>query len=299
MAIERQGLSNLVLTEGMDMRRHSSFSTGGKAEYYAEPRSVFDCLIALETAYRKNLSITVIGAGTHVLVSDSGIPGLVISTASMRGMSIKGNLLIASAGETLDNIINIAIEHNLTGLEEIAGIPGTIAGAVSVNASANGSAISDFFFYADYITPDGKIHRRPGFHDSFRKQKSPFLSSDLIISVALRLTPSRASAEARVRKERFVEMMYIPPCRRFSGEIFRDPAEMKADEAIRLAGLTGPNGSRAEFSEYQPNSILTYPGCASDEIYHLIRMGEERVREKLGIRLERSITLLGEFTDPL
>ena len=122
MAIERQGLSNLVLTEGMDMRRHSSFSTGGKAEYYAEPRSVFDCLIALETAYRKNLSITVIGAGTHVLVSDSGIPGLVISTASMRGMSIKGNLLIASAGETLDNIINIAIEHNLTGLEEIAGV---------------------------------------------------------------------------------------------------------------------------------------------------------------------------------
>lgn len=286
---------SLVLTEGMDMKKHSSFSTGGRAEYYAEPRNIYDFISILEVAYKKGLEVTVIGAGTHVLVSDDGIPGLVISTSSMKGMSIKGDLVITAPGESLDNVINIAIEHNLIGLEEIAGIPGTIAGAVSVNASANGKSISDMFFYADYITPNGEIHRRPSFHDNFRKQKSAFRKNEMIISIALRLTPSRASAEARERKEEYVEKMYIPPCRRFSGEIFRDTPAMSADEAIRRAGLVGPNGSKAEFSEYQANSILTYPGCTSKEVYDLIMKAESTIKERLGVQLERSITLLGDF----
>ena len=91
--------------------------------------------------------------------------------------------------------------------------------------------------------------------------------------------------------------MFIPPCRRFSGEIFRDTPFMSAAEAIKKAGLTGKNGRGAEFSEYQPNSIFTYPGCSSGEVYNLIREAEVTVKEKLGIDLERSITLLGNFTD--
>ncbi len=279
------------------MKKHSSFSTGGKAEYYAEPGNAYDAINALEMAYAKGLSVTVIGAGTHLLVSDEGIPGLVLSACGMKGMSIKGDLLIASSGETLDNVINQAIDHNLIGLEEIAGIPGTIAGAVTVNASANSRSISDMFFYADYLTLNGEIHRRPFFYDFF--SRGTFLTDCLILSVALRLTPSRASAEARERKEKYVEKMYIPPSRRFSGEIFRDSRTMKASEAIKLAGLTGKNGSRAEFSEYQPNSILTYPGCSSQEIYTLIQRGRKTIKEKLGIELDTSITILGSFRDEL
>ncbi len=297
MGSSGQGLSSLVITEDMDMKRRSSFSTGGKAEYYAEPRNVYDCLGVLEMAYRKGLGVTVIGAGTHLLVSDDGIPGLVISTASMKGMSIKGSLLIAAPGEALDNVINKAIDHNLIGLEKIAGIPGTIAGAVSVNASANGMALSDVFFYADYIASDGCIHRRPCFHDFFRRQRSIFSNNEMIISIALRLTPSRASAEARVKKEEYVERMFIPPCRGFSGEIFRDRPEMKAATAIRISGLTGPNGSHAEFSEYQCNTIMTYPGCTSAEIYSLIERGRRVIKEKTGLDFERSITFLGKFRE--
>ncbi len=280
------------------MKKHSSFSTGGKAEFYAEPRNVYDALSALEMAYAKGLEVTVIGAGTHLLVSEEGIPGLVISASSMKGMSIKGDLLIASPGETLDNVINQAIDHNLIGLEEIAGIPGTIAGAVAVNAEANNRSISDLFFYADYLTLNGEIHRRPFFYDFFSK-KGSFSTDCLIISVALRLKPSRASAEARERKEKYVEKMYIPPCRRFSGKIFMDSPEMSASDAIKLSGLTGYNGSRAEFSEYQPNSILTYPGCTSDEIYALIQRGKRTIKDKLGIELDTSITILGSFRNSL
>ena len=291
------GLSGLTIAEGMDMKSLSSFATGGKAEYYAEPKTIHDAVSLLEIAYAKNLPVTIIGAGTHILVSDSGIPGMVISTAGMKGMTIRGRLLVASPGESMENVINQAIDHNLVGLEKIAGIPGTIAGALSVNASANGSTLSDSFFYADYLTMDGLLRRRPGFHDYIRRQGSMFRDGEMIISVALLLEPSRASAEARVRKEEYVEKMYIPPARRFSGQIFRDSDAMSASDALKAAGLAGKSGLRAEFSAYQPNTILTWPGCTSDEIFELIRHAEKTVKEKLGITLERSLTILGSFRD--
>ena len=289
--------TRLVIAHDVDMSIYSSLSTGGKAEMYAEPRSIIDIQDALEFAYRHSLPVTVIGAGTHILVSDSGIPGLVIRTAGMKGISIRGTLLSAAPGESLDNIINVAIEHNLIGLERLAGIPGTIAGAIAVNASANGCSIEEYFLYADCLQMDGRIIRHPFFHEYFQKQASVFGESEIIISIALSLTPSRASAEARVRKEEYVERMFIPPCRRFSGEIFRDPQEMSAAEAIRKAGLTGPNGTRAGFSEYQCNTIFTYPGCTSAEIHALITRAKREVKEKLGIELETSIAMLGQFTE--
>ena len=89
------------------MRHHSSLETGGKAEYYAKPRDEGEVLSVLELAYRRSLPLTIIGGGTHILVSDEGVEGIVISTEAMKGISIKGNMLIASPGEMLENIIII------------------------------------------------------------------------------------------------------------------------------------------------------------------------------------------------
>ena len=289
--------AEIIVTEAFSMSDRSSFHTGGKAEYYAEPRDLEETRSVLELAYKRSLPVTIIGGGTHILVSEEGIPGIVLSTRGLRGISIKGDLLLASPGEMLDIIINIAIEHSLIGLEEIAGIPGTIAGAITVNANANGRSISDLFFYADVLTPDGRMHRYPNYQDAFGSQSSVIGRGGLVVMVALNLIPSKRTAEARMRKEEYVERMFSPPCARFSGEIFRDPEGMKAEDVLRKAGMTGYHGLRAEFSEYQPNSIFTYPGCTSDEIYSLIRMAEREVEEKTGIRLTRSITLLGPFRD--
>lgn len=297
MRATRSHQPEFIVTEGYDMRHHSSLETGGKAEYYAKPRDEGEVLSVLELAYRRSLPLTIIGGGTHILVSDEGVEGIVISTEAMKGISIKGDMLIASPGEMLENIINVAIEHRLTGLEEIAGIPGTIAGAISVNANANGRAISDLFLYSDVITPNGRMHRYPHYSDAFGQQSSVIGQSGIVMSVALSLIPSINTADARMRKEAFVESMFIPPCRRFSGEIFRNAGDMRADELLRLASVPGKSGLRAEFSEYQPNSIFTYKGCTSDEIYTLILEAERKVEKTLGIKLERSLTLIGSFRD--
>ena len=296
-SMQNRKSGGIALAENFSIREISLFRAGGIAELYAEPRTTEELLSIMELASEKGLNIEVIGAGSHILAPESGIPGLLVSTRSMKGITIRGDLLTAGPGEMLDGIINIAIDHKLIGLEELGGIPGTIAGALSINASANGRSISDAFFYADYVTPDGRMHRRTFYPDTFSLQDSAFSPDEIIVNVALRLKHSKATAEARLRKEKFVELMFIPPCRRFSGEIFRDTPFMSAAEAIKKAGLTGKNGRGAEFSEYHPNSIFTYPGCSSGEVYNLIREAEVTVKEKLGIDLERSITLLGNFTD--
>ncbi len=292
-------ISDFIVTEGYSMSNSSSLGTGGDAEYYAEPRDVGEAMNVMELAYKRSLPVTIIGGGTHILVSDEGIPGIVVSTRCMRGISIRGDMIVALPGEMLDGLINIAIEHRLKGLEEIAGIPGTIAGALSVNANANGRSISDLFLYADVLTSDGKIHRFPHYKDVFSYQETVIgQNGGMIISIALCLIPSIKTAESRMKKEVFVEKMFIPPAPRFSSIIYKDPDGMRAADLIKRAGATGKNGTRAEFSEYEGNTIFTYAGCTSSEIYQAMIMAESKVKEKFGITLERSITLLGSFKDP-
>ena len=163
-------LGELLIVEDYPMRTLNSFAAGGSARYYAQPRNAAELEAVLEFAYRKSIGVKVIGGGTHILVPEEGIDALVISTKDMRGLTIKGDLVTAAPGEMLDGIINIAIDHNLVGMEELGGIPGTVAGAMTVNASANGKSLSDVFFYADYLTANGRFHRRPYYSDIFRKQ---------------------------------------------------------------------------------------------------------------------------------
>ena len=223
--------------EKKDLSGLTFFKTKGKAEYFYEPENPLMMQLALEKAYKMNLETRVLGSGTHVIISDEGIEGLLISTKKMRGITIKGNLITAYSGESLDGIINTAIEHNLIGLEELGGIPGTIAAALKVNASANGKSLSDYHYYSDFMTKEGKIHRRPDYFDLFGHQTSPIADDEIVLSVTLRLEPSKRSAEARIKKEKYVELMFIPPCRRCSGIIFRDPEGLSAADLIREAGF--------------------------------------------------------------
>ena len=120
------------------------FKSRGTAEYYAEPENVRGLRDALLIAKELGLRITVIGSGTHVILPDHGIDGLLISTKNLKGITIKGSLITCMAGESLNNVINSAIEHNLMGLEEFGGIPGTIAAAMRINARAQGKHISSY-----------------------------------------------------------------------------------------------------------------------------------------------------------
>ena len=280
---------------GKSLSNSSFFITGGKAEYYAEPENTDELRGLLEEAFRRHLPVTVIADGTHVIISDEGIRGLLISTRKLRGMTIKGNLITAYAGETLNDVINFGIDHNLSGLEELGGIPGTIAAALRQNASFQGKFLSDYHFYSDYMSLDGKIHRHPDFHDLFGCDTSPFQDDEIIVSVTIHLKPNRRSAEARVKKEKFVELQFIPPATNFVGKVFKAPEGETAGSVIKRAGLTGEIGFNAEFSPYDSNTIFAKPGCSANELKHLIDYVKVEAEKRTGVRLEPLVSFLGKF----
>ncbi len=281
--------------ENKDLSGLTFFKTKGKAEYFYEPENPLMMQLALEKAYKMNLETRVLGSGTHVIISDEGIEGLLISTKKMRGITIKGNLITAYSGESLDGIINTAIEHNLIGLEELGGIPGTIAAALKVNASANGKSLSDYHYYSDFMTKEGKIHRRPDYFDLFGHQTSPIADDEIVLSVTLRLEPSKRSAEARIKKEKYVELMFIPPTANFIGQVFKDPQGMSAKDIIKACHLDKDLGFKAEFSSFQSNCIFSQRSATSDDVTSLIALVRDEVEKLTGIRLELSVSLLGKF----
>lgn len=296
-SIVRVGREKFKLERGKDLSCCSFFQTRGKAEYYAEPASTEDLSVCLEMAYKHGIPVSVMGDGTHVIISDEGVDGLLISTRRMKGMTIKGNLITAYSGESLSDVINTGIDHHLIGLEKLGGIPGTIAAALKINASSQGKSISEYHYYSDYMSLDGKLHRKPDYKDLFGYRSSIIKDDEIVLSVTLRLEPSRRTAEARVRKEGYVTLQFIPPTKNFVGEVFKDPEGYKARNLIKLCGLTGDLGFKAEFSHFESNCIFMEDGCPASEVVALIRHVQTEVMRKMGIRLETQVSFLGKFQD--
>jgi UDP-N-acetylenolpyruvoylglucosamine reductase len=280
------------------LRNLSSLGCGGNADYFFEPKNTVELETIIRIANEYSIPFTILGDGTNVLISDKGIRGFVISMKSFLGITIKGDLVTALAGENLDRLINRAIEHNLTGLEELGGIPGTIGGAVKGNAGANDKWISNYFFYADYLQKDG-ILRRKAFHDDdFAYRKSPFSDTDIILSCAFRLVPNKDSASARLRKDRFraakiKKGQFLSPS---AGCFFKNPEGMSAGALIDKAGLKGRTLGGAVISPFHANFIVNPERKASaKELYDLSQIAIEEVHKQFGVKLEYEIRLLGEF----
>lgn len=270
------------------------FKSRGTAEYYAEPENVRGLRDALLIAKELDLRITVIGSGTHVILPDHGIDGLLISTKNLKGITIKGSLITCMAGESLNNVINSAIEHNLMGLEEFGGIPGTIAAAMRINARAQGKHISSYHFYTDTMSYDGKIHRKPDYLDFFNSRRTILDENEILLSTTLRLREGKRTAEARIRKEKFIELMFIPPCTNFIGNVFKDGEDYRAADLIKRAGMDGDKGLRCEFSSFQSNCLFSYSDCTVSDVMKLINMTRDAVFKDSGIMLEESLSIVSE-----
>lgn len=283
--------------KNVDLSALTSTRTGGCCDFFHAPMTIEALLEDLERARSLSIPVTVLGCMSNVLVSDRGIAGLVISTRAVKGIEIKGDLVIAACGERLDAVINKALDHNLAGLEELGGIPGTVGGATWGNAGANGLEVGDRFFYSDYITASGKLRRMPSYCDAFSYRSSPFEEGDTILCTAFRLQPLGATAQARVRKEAFkakrIERgQFKYPC---AGCFFRNPPGMSAGALIDEAGLKGLEHGGAMVSPYHGAFIVNASNATSRDMYELAEIVRAAVEKRYGITLEYEVRLLGDF----
>lgn len=289
-----------LLVPNLSLSHHSSINTGGKADLAAYPTDFEELRALLSYANSTSMPITVLGGMTNSLISDRGIAGLTILTTHLGRRHVQGEMFCVRSGLALDRAIDFALEAGLSGLELLGGIPGSVGGAIYGNAGANGMAIGTLLYYVDYMTLDGKLHRKQTHCDEFSYRHSPFSGRrDIIIYEAgFRLNPTVHTSEARKKKDevkhkRKEKGHYDNPS---LGSVFSNPPGEYAGKLLESCDLRGKSIGGAMISNRHSNFIINSNGKAtSDDIYALLCLMQKEVLLHTGIQLTPEIQLIGRW----
>jgi len=289
-----------LLVPNLSLSLHSSINTGGKADMAAYPTDFEELRALLAYANSHSMPITVLGGMTNSLISDQGIEGLTILTTHLGRRHVQGEMFCVRTGLALDKAIDYALEAGLSGLELLGGIPGSVGGAIYGNAGAYGMAIGTLLYYVDYMTFDGKLHRKQTHCDEFSYRCSPFTGrKDIIIYEAgFRLNPTLHTSEARKQKDEIKHTRkekghYENPS---LGSIFANPPGDNAGKLLEECDLKGKSIGGAMISNRHCNVIINSNGKAtSSDVYALLSLMQNEVLKKTGVKLRPEIQFIGRW----
>jgi UDP-N-acetylmuramate dehydrogenase len=277
------------------LKKHTSFRIGGPADYLCVPKSIEELREALLFAKERRLPVSVFGAGTNVLVLDRGFRGLVIKlSGGLNWIKVEGRKVQAGAGVPLQKLIKSLAQKGLGGLEFLAGIPGSLGGAIAMNAGAWGKDIGK---YVDEVKVlDHKGHQRIlnkkklglGYRKS-RIQGNPWI----VTEATLKLRRKRKRAVVKKIKEyllkrKATQPLGIPNC----GSIFRNPKGDFAGRLIEEAGCKGMRMGDAQVSAKHANFILNLGEAKAKDVVKLITTVQKRVKDRFKILLEPEIKIM-------
>lgn len=279
----------------------STLGVGGPAAGVCYPASTADLSRLLKALSRLTIPWWVVGRGSNILVADSGLAGVVILLGSELGriQPLAGEgLLRVEAGRSLAGLIDWCTERGLSGLEFAAGIPGTVGGALKMNAGAWGHEMSEVVEAAELMNREGEIFRhdfRPG-ELSYRSW--PGLGKNIISAVIFRLRPANSEGiKARCRELNRLRRAKQPKAAS-AGSFFKNPPDEAAGRIIEAAGLKGLRVGGAMVSMKHANFLVNNQGATARDFVRLMRLVQERVKAASGIDLEPEVRLMGRFDDP-
>ena len=280
------------------MARFTTFRVGGPADVLVNIDSAAEISVALRAARAAGVPVTIIGNGSNLLVRDGGIRGLVMRISQpMSAITREGDTLHVQAGATLPAVAGFAQRSGLEGLAPMAGIPGTIGGAVIMNAGAYGGEMSQVVTRVDAIArSDGKPIRFEGRALGFAYRHSAMMDAGVIVTdVTLRLTPGDPDAIARRTEELLVARREKQPLEYPSaGSTFKRPEGAFAAKLIDDAGLKGLRIGDAQVSEKHAGFIVNLGSATASDILALMAEVQSRVLAASGITLEPEVRILGE-----
>ena len=280
------------------MARFTTFRVGGPADVLVNIDSAAEISVALRAAKAAGVPVTIIGNGSNLLVRDGGIRGLVVRIAQpMSAITREGDVLHAQAGATLPSVAGFAQRSGLAGLAPMAGIPGTMGGAVIMNAGAYGGEMSQVVTRVDAIArSDGKPIRFEGKSLGFAYRHSAMMDANVIVTdVTLRLTPGDPDAIARQTEELLAARREKQPLEYPSaGSTFKRPEGAFAAKLIDDAGLKGLRVGDAQVSEKHAGFIVNLGNATASDILALMGEVQSRVRARFDVNLEPEVRILGE-----
>jgi UDP-N-acetylmuramate dehydrogenase len=278
------------------MREYTTLRIGGKAELMVSPQDIESLRGVILFAQDSHIPYLVIGNGSNLLVKDSGIAGIVINLRKgFNTMKLSHDFLWAQAGCSLRRLIDYTSENSLSGLEYLSGIPGSVGGALAMNAGAQGKELGDFVHSLEIMGSDGNVEEveRGNLEFSYRSLKVE--KGAVILSALFKLNreqrdviEGRKSGFLKSRKE-------MQPIDSFSaGCVFKNPPGLSAGKLIEEVGLKGMKVGGAVVSPLHANFIINSGDATAQDVITLIGMIKKRVYEEKGIEFELEIQIVGE-----
>ena len=277
------------------MKKHTAYGVGGLAKYYVEVDSLYSLNEIINLCSKNRVPYKLIGNGTNLLVSDNGYKGMIVSVKKIADVFFKVNEVRAMSGASLDKLIKFTVEHRLSGLEALSGIPATVGGAVVMNAGAFGHNISDKITAVETLC-EGKIKKYSVDECKFKYRSSRFKGKkEVIVSATFKLKESEReiiSANVKAYKEL---RKSIHPTGRSCGSVFKNPLPETAGRLIDMAGLKGCAIGGATVSERHGNFIVTEGKAKACDVYNLINHVKEKVKKEFDVDLVEEVEYIGEF----
>ena len=285
----------VLLNEPMSL--HTSFRTGGPAEVFIKAESTENIISAIDIAKKYNKQYIITGNGSNILVKDGGIDGIVINIGNeMNKIKCEGTKIYAQAGAMLSALATAAADEELTGLEFASGIPGTVGGAVFMNAGAYDGEIKDVIEYADVIDSEGNTHRLTKDELELSYRHSVIDDKNMIVVGAMfnlnkgikkNITDKMADFAKRRRDK---QPLNYPS----AGSTFKRPEGYFAGKLIEDSGLKGKTVGGAQVSEKHAGFVVNIGNATSSDIIALMDGCIETVYNKFGVKLEPEVRILGK-----
>lgn len=276
------------------LEEYTSFHIGGPADVLVEPADVEDVVRLAKQTHEQKLPIFVLG-GTNLLVRDKGIRGVVVSLAKLRAIKEEpGSVVYAEGGVGMPTLIGHAIRRSLAGLEWAAGIPGTVAGCVVMNAGTRLGEMKDSVKAVRMVSPNGVLIDRPAEAIEFGYRRAT-LPPGVVVGVWLQLKPGvRADIEKVVKDylhyRRDTQPLTLPS----AGCVFKNPPNDSAGRVVEAAGLKGTSVGDAQVSIKHANFIVNQGHASAADVLSLIKKVRARIARKTGIKLELELKVVGD-----
>ncbi|OLS42016.1 UDP-N-acetylmuramate dehydrogenase [Bacillus sp. MRMR6] len=279
------------------LARHTTMKIGGPADLLVEPSSIENLTKVMELIRKQNLPWTAIGRGSNLLVSDKGIEGIVIKLGpGLDTLTIAGTEITVGAGHSLVSLSTMISKKGLSGLEFASGIPGSVGGAVYMNAGAHGSDISRILTEAHILFEDGTMEwlSNEAMEFSYRTSVLQKKRPGVVLEAKFKFTEGDKSAiVAQMQKNKDYRKETQPwnsPC---AGSIFRNPLPHFAGRLIEDAGLKGYSIGGAKISEMHGNFIVNAHNATAKDVLDLIEHVKVTIDQLYGVKIETEVEIIG------
>ncbi|GAA0497712.1 UDP-N-acetylmuramate dehydrogenase [Salinibacillus aidingensis] len=281
---------------GEYLKKHMYTRLGGKADFFVTPASIDEVQQIVRLANKEEVPFTLLGNGSNLIIHDGGIRGIVMSLKRFDSISREGNSIIAESGARIIDASRKALDEELTGLEFACGIPGTVGGALFMNAGAYGGEVKDCLRHAVVVNREGELLTLSAdeLDLGYRTSNIPD-KGYIVLEATFDLKPGdfdeiKAVMDDLTYKRESKQPLEYPSC----GSVFKRPPGYFAGKLIQDSGLQGKGFGGAEVSTKHAGFIVNKDNATTSDYIKVIKMVQDTVKEKFGVELEREVKILGD-----